>query len=323
MKRKIIAGLIAAMISSCTAWAGAPLIGDADLNGRIEAADSAAVMQKVLKSSYKMPIEQYENYMDFTDINRDGILDSGDAAEILQKSLNSSYEFQKANDEYLSEAQIIFSAAQSYVTDKYAETREVYTDVSVDDLIEVGFIKEKPTGIINIEVKKDTAEVERVTYNGISFPDEGIVTTAKTIFTAAQTYITDRYATDLSICTDVTIDDLVDAGLLTKKPSGRAYIRVSHDSPVVVYVTYNGVSYPYCPGDDFYAEEIFTAAQSYVTDTYAKDRTVPQSLTVRELVKVGLLPNISYSDGTFIKIMKDAPIVEYVVYGNGIFAPAP
>jgi hypothetical protein len=70
------------------------IYGDADCDYILTSADAAAVLQKVLVSSYKMRIESLtEDYMFYADVSGDGYLAADDAAQILQKVLNNRYKF--------------------------------------------------------------------------------------------------------------------------------------------------------------------------------------------------------------------------------------
>ncbi|MDO4302061.1 MAG: cyclophilin-like fold protein [Clostridia bacterium] len=66
--------------------------GDADGNGVLTASDAALILQKVLISSYSIPIENMlENYMSIIDVDGDGVLTSSDCAMVLQKVLDNGY----------------------------------------------------------------------------------------------------------------------------------------------------------------------------------------------------------------------------------------
>ena len=70
------------------------IYGDADGNNTLTAADAAAVLQKVLNSAYKVPLEEKtSNYMLYLDVDAGGTLTAADSAAILQKVLNSAYAF--------------------------------------------------------------------------------------------------------------------------------------------------------------------------------------------------------------------------------------
>ncbi len=64
--------------------------GDVDGKRNISINDAAMVLQKVLNSNYKLPIEEKtNNYMKYADIDGDGKLTALDASIILQKALSS------------------------------------------------------------------------------------------------------------------------------------------------------------------------------------------------------------------------------------------
>ena len=68
--------------------------GDANNDGSITAADSAAILQKVLNNSYIPAIEEaygYEKALKYLDVNVDNKLTAADSAMVLQKVLNSSF----------------------------------------------------------------------------------------------------------------------------------------------------------------------------------------------------------------------------------------
>ncbi len=71
------------------------LLGDANLDGKVDAIDVACVMQKNLLDTYNMPCEyKYgSDFVRFIDVSGDGIINSQDAAMILQKSLDSTFKF--------------------------------------------------------------------------------------------------------------------------------------------------------------------------------------------------------------------------------------
>lgn len=64
------------------------LIGDADSNGIISAADAAFVLTKVLNTDFTLPVESNANYMDIVDLTQDNSLSAADAAQILNLVLN-------------------------------------------------------------------------------------------------------------------------------------------------------------------------------------------------------------------------------------------
>ena len=66
--------------------------GGANHTGKLEAADSVVILQKVLNSSYKMPIENAaDNYMDYIDVDLDNKITAADSATVMQKVLNNSF----------------------------------------------------------------------------------------------------------------------------------------------------------------------------------------------------------------------------------------
>ena len=66
--------------------------GDADCDGKITAADSAVILQRVLNSSFKMDIEKKtSDYMNYVDVDKDKKLTAADASMVLQKVLNNSF----------------------------------------------------------------------------------------------------------------------------------------------------------------------------------------------------------------------------------------
>lgn len=70
------------------------ILGDADGSGDLSAGDSAAVLQKVLKNSYNLPIQgKTGEWMVIVDVDGSGDLTANDSAEILQKVLKGSYKF--------------------------------------------------------------------------------------------------------------------------------------------------------------------------------------------------------------------------------------
>ena len=69
------------------------VIGGANQTGKVEAADSAVILQKVLNNSYVMPIEFVtDDYLTYLDVDCDGTLTAADSAIVLQKVLNSGFE---------------------------------------------------------------------------------------------------------------------------------------------------------------------------------------------------------------------------------------
>lgn len=73
--------------------------GDADGNGRIEANDAAAALQKALVGTFKMPIEsKTSNWLKYTDVDSDEKIGANDSAIILQKALVSTFEMPVEKD---------------------------------------------------------------------------------------------------------------------------------------------------------------------------------------------------------------------------------
>ncbi len=68
------------------------VIGDADADGVLTASDSAMVLQKVLVSTFTLPIEnETDNYLYYIDTDADGVITASDSLMILQKVLVSTY----------------------------------------------------------------------------------------------------------------------------------------------------------------------------------------------------------------------------------------
>ena len=68
------------------------LYGDADGDNILSAADSAALLQKTLVSTYEMPIQKKtDDWMKYTDVDVDNEITASDAATVLQKVLVSTY----------------------------------------------------------------------------------------------------------------------------------------------------------------------------------------------------------------------------------------
>lgn len=66
------------------------VVGDANNDGKVTASDSADVLQKVLDSSYEMPLESISKdyYSLYLDLDSNGILTAADASEVLNIVLN-------------------------------------------------------------------------------------------------------------------------------------------------------------------------------------------------------------------------------------------
>ena len=68
------------------------VIGGANQTGKVEAADAAVILQKVLNNSYIMPIEfTTDDYLKYIDVDLDGKITASDATQVMQKVLNNSY----------------------------------------------------------------------------------------------------------------------------------------------------------------------------------------------------------------------------------------
>ncbi len=96
MKRKLICLLLMAVMLALnlTGVLGQEIIqGDADGSGQLTSNDCTVIIQKVLDSSYTMPVEALtEDHMSVTDVNGDIMLTSADAAYVLQKVLFDGFE---------------------------------------------------------------------------------------------------------------------------------------------------------------------------------------------------------------------------------------
>jgi len=70
------------------------IIGDVDADNNLTINDAVCVLQKVLDSSSKLPVEEKaDNYMMYADVDDNGILTASDASAITQKVLNSNFVF--------------------------------------------------------------------------------------------------------------------------------------------------------------------------------------------------------------------------------------
>lgn len=77
------------------------IFGGACAEKNLSATDAAAILQKVLNSSFKTPIEKYtDDYVFYLDVDRSGSVDSPDAMMVLQKVLVGTYKF-KAETELM------------------------------------------------------------------------------------------------------------------------------------------------------------------------------------------------------------------------------
>ncbi len=67
------------------------IMGDADNSGILSAADCSEIMQKVLNSAYKMPVEDItSDYLVVLDMDGNGTLTASDAADVLQSVLEGN-----------------------------------------------------------------------------------------------------------------------------------------------------------------------------------------------------------------------------------------
>lgn len=99
MFKKLLSGLLCTTFafSSCIANMGNVFAeevtyqnGDVNCDGRINSTDCAIILQKVLDSSYIMPIENVTtDYIAIADMDGDGVLTASDAAIVMQKILNN------------------------------------------------------------------------------------------------------------------------------------------------------------------------------------------------------------------------------------------
>lgn len=68
------------------------ILGDANMDGSLTAADAAVILQKILNDAYKMPIEEYvSDYVKYVDVDGQSGLTASDSVCVLQKVLNSAY----------------------------------------------------------------------------------------------------------------------------------------------------------------------------------------------------------------------------------------
>lgn len=68
------------------------LYGDADGDNILSAADSAALLQKALVSTYEMPVQKKtDDWPKYADVDTDGKITANDSALVLQKALVSTY----------------------------------------------------------------------------------------------------------------------------------------------------------------------------------------------------------------------------------------
>ena len=136
------------------------IYGDVDCDGIITASDSAVILQKVLLSSYEMPIEPKTSYwLKYADVGNDGIIAADDAAFVLQKVLISTFnmpvEIVDMQNTETTEQTTIETAIET-TTDTIAKTStEVVTDTT----------DEQPTetkSMIETETENETASVPEI-----------------------------------------------------------------------------------------------------------------------------------------------------------------
>lgn len=76
------------------------IYGDSDVNDKIEANDAAVLLQKVLVSTYKMPIEEKSDlWMIYMDVDADAEITANDAVLVMQKALRSTFVFPIEKDD--------------------------------------------------------------------------------------------------------------------------------------------------------------------------------------------------------------------------------
>ena len=331
MKKFITLTAAFVLALGCTAYAQDKpykedvLVGDVNDDGKVDAADSAAIMQKTLSNAFTLECEKYDNYMGIADIDANGKIDAQDAALVMQKTLSNSFDMTALRDKKMITAQQVFAAAQTYVTDYYAMNGKNPTDVVPEKLVELEFLSEAPKGDCKIELYDENiawGAVKRVTLDGFVYPDdrytyisENDYVLAGTLFSAANIYVVDQYAMYGKTPDKVTVDDLYEAGLITSKAVfGDAKIVIGGDA-WVDHVVVRGVYYPMSDEEKANnASTIFSAAQTYVTDYYARYGKKTESVTVDDLVEAKLLTKRP-AGAVEIVLAKDAvAAVDYVVY---------
>ena len=300
-------------------------VGDVNDDGKVDAADSAAVMQKTLSNAFTLECEKYDNYMGIADIDANGKIDAQDAALVMQKTLSNSFDMTALRDKKMITAQKVFAAAQTYVTDYYARYGKNPTDVVPEKLVELKFLSEVPSGDCKIELydeKEVWGAVKSVTLDGFVYPDdrytyisENAYVLAGTLFSAAQTYVVDQYAMYGKTPESVTVEDLFKARLITSRTVfGDAEIVIGGDA-WVDHVVVRGVYYPMSDEEKANnASTIFSAAQTYVTDYYCRYGKTPESVTVDDLVAVSLLTKRPVGKVEIVLSKDSVPAVDYIVY---------
>ena len=196
------------------------------------------------------------------------------------------------------QAKKVFAAAQTYATDLYTQakwTGEKY--INAEDLVYEGLLDNYPSYRFTIETtgEKNTPAVKQVIYEEggkkFRYPSDGKSDTvvkgingASTVFSAAQTYATDLYTQGKwSGKLQITTDDLVSAGLLTKRPDTEFVIVTAGEdlTPAIHHVeflddegytcTYPGTPSPYPESLDSPAL-VYNAAQTYLTDLFVQGK---------------------------------------------------
>ena len=108
------------------------VIGDADADGVLTASDSAMVLQKVLVSTFTLPIEkENDNYLYYIDTDADGVITASDAAMIMQKVLVSTY---KMPAELITTTETTTESTTETTTESTTETTtETTTEIITSD----------------------------------------------------------------------------------------------------------------------------------------------------------------------------------------------
>ena len=236
-------------------------VGDVNDDGKVDAADSTEIMQKTLSGGYVLACEKYYNYMGIADIDANGVINTQDAALALQKTLSNAFDMTALRNKKILTVKQLFSAAQTYVTDYYAMNGKNPPDVVPEKLVELEFISEVPAGNCKIELDENfVGAVKRVTLDGLTYPDDRYIyasgddhsydfddklNAASTLFSAAQTYVTDYYVRYGKNPEKVTVEDLYAAKLLkANSMCDDAQIVIDGKVPAVQYVIVKGICYP-------------------------------------------------------------------------------
>ena len=308
MKKFIALTAAFVLALGCTAYAQDKpykndiLVGDVNDDGKVDAADSADIMQKTLSGGFVLECEKYFNYMGIADIDANGVIDAQDSAMVMQKTLSNAFDMTSVRDKKIMTAYTVFSAAQTSVTDYYARNGKNPPVPTLEQLVEEQFLENVPEGNIKIKLSETAdAAVEYVSCDGFVYPDDDFIYGSKnvnymaaTLFSAAQTYVTDYYARYGKEPEKVTVGDIRTAGLITENMSvayGNAEIVLDERGIAAVdHVVVRGVYYPMSDEEKANnAATIFSAAQTYVTDCYARCAKTPDKVTVDDLVEAKLL----------------------------------